>query len=1266
MPAFVENGPDIPEHLLQAHEDGRVIFFCGAGISVPAGLPGFEGLVDKIYEELGATPEPIEDQALKNKQYDAVLHQLELRYPGGRSALREKLVSILKPDLDKEGARSTHDALLLLATDRDDKVRLVTTNFDRIFQYIVENKKPLIPSFSAPLLPIPKPSRWHGVVYLHGLLPETVDETELNRLVLTSGDFGLAYLTERWAARFVSELFHNYTVCFVGYGINDLVMRYMMDALAADELQGETQPEAYAFASYSDGETGQARIEWKAKGVTPLLYEVPAGKQDHSLLHRTLKEWASTYRDGARGKEMIIAQHASMPPLASSRSDFAVGRVLWALTDGQAAKHFADLNPVPPLEWLETLSANLFGHEDLPRFGITANSKHDEELRFSILFRPASHRHSPEMSIVNTADHRSNVDGVMNELARWLTRHLGDPKLIIWLADYGGQLHEKFARLIRNQIEELQQLDSEGKQDELDRIRANAPRAIPDAFMRMLWRFLLVGRIKKSHTHSLDLHIWLRLMKQDGLTPSLRLELRELLTPCVTFRTPFHRGEDSSNRPKPKRIKDLVDWELVLSSDNVLYTLRHLEDKSQWQAALPDLLQDFTVLLRDALDLTRELGEADEKNDSSYFHQASISEHPQNRDHHDWIALIELARDAWLATAQTDPVLARCVAEGWWHIPYPVFKRLAFLAAAQNEVILRRQALNWLLAEDSWWLWSVETRRESLRLLVALAPKLSVSEKVELEDAIMKGPPRGMFKENIKQEDWARLTDQKIWLRLSKLEATGTVLSEKSQTKLDGLKLKYSNWTLANDESDEFPFWMETGATQRELFPMPRRRRELVEWLKKHSKSDFWKGDDWYQRCGKHFPTTACSLCALAKEDRWPADRWGEALQVWAAESKHIKRSWRYIGPILNDAPDEFITKIAHALGWWLQAIAKTFEGKEDNFLKLCNRVIDTDDPGKPNIEDPVAWAINHPVGHATDALLRLWYRRGLEEDQELPEELKTVFTRLCGVQIEKFRPGRILLATHTVNLYRVDPGWASKHFLPLFKWQHSLIEARFAWEGFLRSPRLYWPLLSALKKPFLETAEHYKELGEHAEQYADFLTFVALDHGDTFTTKELADATRQLPPKGLASAAQTLTRMLGGAGDQRSDYWHNRVHPYLHSIWPKSVNLITPEISKNLADLCVAADKMFPDAWKKLRHWIEKKPVECSDYIVLSMGEAKLCEQFPDDALAFLNAVLSENGTWYRNELQQCLEDIQRADLQLANDARFIRLGELVKRGQA
>ena len=81
--------------------------------------------------------------------------------------------------------------------------------------------------FVAPMLPVPK-QRWDGLVYLHGLLPENQGDNSLDNLVVSSGDFGLAYLTERWAARFVGELLRNFVVCFVGYSIEDPVLRYRL------------------------------------------------------------------------------------------------------------------------------------------------------------------------------------------------------------------------------------------------------------------------------------------------------------------------------------------------------------------------------------------------------------------------------------------------------------------------------------------------------------------------------------------------------------------------------------------------------------------------------------------------------------------------------------------------------------------------------------------------------------------------------------------------------------------------------------------------------------------------------------------------------------------------------------------------------------------------------------------------------------------------------------------------------------------------------
>lgn len=221
---FIKNGPDIPEELLEAQEEDRVVFFCGAGISYPASLPSFGGLVNKIYTFLDKSPSAVEKTALDSFQYDTAIGLLERNHPGGRPAVRKALASALKPDFKKPKATETHQALLTLSKCRSGQTRLVTTNFDRVFDKVIVDEKLNTCTFAAPLLPVPK-NRWDGLVYLHGLLQENPTDDDLNRLIISSGDFGLAYLTERWAARFVSELFRGYTVCFVGYSINDPILR---------------------------------------------------------------------------------------------------------------------------------------------------------------------------------------------------------------------------------------------------------------------------------------------------------------------------------------------------------------------------------------------------------------------------------------------------------------------------------------------------------------------------------------------------------------------------------------------------------------------------------------------------------------------------------------------------------------------------------------------------------------------------------------------------------------------------------------------------------------------------------------------------------------------------------------------------------------------------------------------------------------------------------------------------------------------------------
>ena len=83
------------------------------------------------------------------------------------------------------------------------------------------------------------------------------------------------------------------------------------------------------------------------------------------------------------------------------------------------------------------------------------------------------------------------------------------------------------------------------------------------------------------------------------------MKLRELLTPRVNIRESYLDEEEPSGARIPTRIKDIVEWDLVLSSEDVHDELRDIGNDPNWQKALPELLQDFTSLLRDALDLKK-------------------------------------------------------------------------------------------------------------------------------------------------------------------------------------------------------------------------------------------------------------------------------------------------------------------------------------------------------------------------------------------------------------------------------------------------------------------------------------------------------------------------------------------------------------------------------------------------------------------------------------------------------------------------------------
>lgn len=747
--------------------------------------------------------------------------------------------------------------------------------------------------------------------------------------------------------------------------------------------------------------------------------------------------------------------------------------------------------------------------------------------------------------------------------------------------------------------------------------------------MEKLWRLMLAGRVQR---HA-DFNVggWRGQVKEHGLTLPARLELREVLKPRIRFRKSFRVPEGPRPSDEPTAIEDLVDWDIVLGADHAGYLLKNLHRSLPVGETLAPLLPDVTALLRDALDLMRELEGATDEEDPSTFWHPSIGEHRQNEHYRDWTFLIDLARDAWVATAETDPLRARLEIQNWLAVPYPLFKRLAFFAARDDRVAAPEQALEWLLLDEGRWLWSRETQREAIRLIVAIAPKLTGGGLVALEEAILRGSRR-FYPLELAAEDVDPVISRSVWLRL-KIQAAGVELGTEATEKLEELLRSYPDLTLAEDERDEFAYPRSDG-------------------------SDFFgalQEDHWQTRCKTDFPAAVADLCQLASNGGWPSKQWRQALQTWCAELLAVK-AFLSLGKLVSSAPDDTLKQLAHPVSGWLEAVAKEVGDNREPFFTLAERTIALHrDDELDAVNDPVSAANSHPIGNVVQALLAWWHSQGLKDDQGLGDPIRPIFEGLCDPAVPSFRHGRVILAQRAILLFRVDRAWTEQQMLPLFDWSQSADEARAAWCGFLWTPRVHAPLLAALKPQLLATANHYGGIGGFGENYAALLTLAALDPSDWITRKEIAPAIRALPEDGLVESLRFATRALQGAGEQSNEYWEHRIKPFLQEGLPKSKGVFTRAVCAEVVRLCVASGNCFPDAVDTVVHWLQPQ-LEPSHFVLDSLIEAQLCERFPAEVLSLLHAVVDpQRGNCVGpNYLKACLDAIVEADQRLAQDDRM------------
>lgn len=291
---FSDQGPRFPSDLVDSMMAGEVVFLCGSGISAPQ-LPDFKTLVDRTYERLGVEMSLSEHRAYSAGRFEEVLGSLS-RNLADPMAMVRTVSDLLKVPADPK--LEQHRTVLRLSRDLGNRVVVVTTNFDNLLEHALPAgaSSPALwnLSFAGQALPAPGAPDFSGIIHIHGRLEDDSLDLESTPLVLTSADYGDAYMRSGWASRFLFDLARCKTIVLIGYSAGDAPVRYFLNVLEADRGRFPDLKPVYALDAY-ENEPAETEAAWATVAVTPLPYckfDPDSGSPNHSPLWRDLARLA--------------------------------------------------------------------------------------------------------------------------------------------------------------------------------------------------------------------------------------------------------------------------------------------------------------------------------------------------------------------------------------------------------------------------------------------------------------------------------------------------------------------------------------------------------------------------------------------------------------------------------------------------------------------------------------------------------------------------------------------------------------------------------------------------------------------------------------------------------------------------------------------------------------------------------------------------------------------------------------------------------------
>jgi hypothetical protein len=1262
---FISDGPSIPDLLLERRDQGRVVFLCGAGVSINSGMPTFEALTQSVMDyfdppessELSKAFQPWKDKSdLPKTPLDQIFHLLHQEY--GREDVNTLVTKRLQNGSLPQDSNKNHQTISKLSANLEGKAQIVTTNFDKLFEHNFEtpaneiHEPPALPNIElgVPVL---------GITYLHGRLQES--DSNNHPYILSSADFGRAYLSEGWATNFIQSLLKTYTVVLVGYQAEDPPVKYLLQGLNHDGRSDRSN--LYVF---DKGKPEEIEAKWRDKGVTSIAYE------EHNLLWETLEAWAERAVNPRTWRLNIMKLSMKGPRQLSPHQR---GQVTHLARTTAGAKLFATIDPPPPAEWLCVFDGYCRLAKESKGYGENAETFNpfdayaldDDSIRVIDTTIHTQRKIHDEIfewhrgdSNPTSSHHLSNrkqagfedIPPRLSKLIIWISKHLNAPITAWWVCRL-HEIHPNFLRRLKWQL---------SNETDLDPLARNC------------WNLILEYHSgSRESTGNTNWYALKNRIESEGWNNSVIRDFESTTSPALSCSSP--NGLYNSKPPleswEDTKQNEIANWEVKFPDQ--LNTEIKIENESL--AAVFNIVQSHTY---------RTIGHLEDLN---IKFSKQINCYPDRECHGSFygeIVIFKLFISLFSKLAIHQPDKARSYAKNWPSEDYHLGAAKLF---AMNNVDLFKgnEVANLLLTISNNFFWRSESCREILFLIHDRWEHFTQSEQQDILDRLLAGPD----KERTEHEDKRlEMNKQQICTYLTWLTIQGITLPTKYTQTLSRMTTELESWNDSwaaslTDESGSQVRSVSVDESCESLADLP--VTEIINQAQQDSERDFFSFTERRPFSGlvKINPRKALNALSIkAKEGKYPVELWSALLQEWP-EDVSVRLYDTFLGR-LKRLPSEVIQKIQHPIGRWIEnklptaikiSQALTWSTYDNLVSGLCsdNGKATTSALGHVTIGGVAVQtsrktynqALNAPIGEATQGLLKALDLLDLDFDQGIPEYFSDRLVTLINSPGEGGDHAISVLTHHIVWLYSIDNGWVMERIVPLFSFNHKHSEA--AWNGYLSSARFTTKEVGTKLKPLLVKIfpQIYnwawdKRLSTIACQIIMELAVFHFDKPDGVTHKEARACLRNMNDFNRQSAINRL----GIIANREPDGWSKHIIPFIEEVWPREKIFRTSKLVSAWTSLLTRSGNKFPDALQVVKKFLT--PIEDQGHSLYELNQTNnsekcIASQFPESTLELLNCVTPNNGANIQYDLEAILLSIEESEPSLIQDNRYIRLIDIV-----